>query len=461
MAQRSKIRSLEQLRVQVQMKPGLPFSELLPLEQIEAVLNQLGTIFRERIFSPVVTLWTFLSQVLSADHSCREAVARLLAWRTAQGLKPCSSDTSSYCEARQRLPLELLQTLVRETGQLASAATDETWLWKGRHVKVVDGTTLTMPDSPANRQTFPRSRQKGRPVGFPLVRLVVLFSLAWATALDLALGSTRGKHTGETTLFRSLWDSLDPGDILLGDRLFDAYRHVAGLKQRGVDVVLRMNGSRHYDFRRGRRLAVSDHVVVWKRPPFNPRRFDRPGHEALPAQLEVRELRYRVGTPGFRSQEVIVVTTLCDPVAYPKDDLADLYWQRWHAELDLNALKTTLQMEHLRCQSPEQVEKEIWAHLLAYNLLRRVLAEAARVHATLPRQLSFKAALQTVNAFAPYLAQATGPAAPLWGTLLEALARHRVGDRPGRIEPRKLKHRAGKYPYLTRSRDQERARCSA
>jgi hypothetical protein len=460
MSQRNDVGGLVQFRNEVRTTPGLPFSEVLPGAQIEAVLTQLGTTFRDRVFSPVVTLWTFLSQVLSADHSCRDAVARLLAWRTAQGWKACSSDTSSYCAARRRLPLGLLQNLVRQTGQLAAAATDPAWLWKGRHVKVVDGSTLTMPDSPANRQAYPRARQCGRAVGFPLVRVVVLFSLAWGTAFDLALGSTRGKHTGETTLFRSLWDRLEPNDIVLGDRLFDAYRHAAGLKQRGVDVVLRMNGSRHCDFRRGRRLGVTDHAVTWKRPTFNPRRFDRASYDALPEQIDIRELRYTVDTPGFRAREIVLVTTLCDAEAYPKDDLADLYLQRWHAEVDFNALKTTLQMEHLRCQSPAQVEKEIWAHLLAYNLLRRVLAEAARTHDVLPRELSFKAAMQTVNAFAPYLSQAADPAA-LWQTLLEALASNRVGDRPGRVEPRKLKRRVGKYPYLTAPRNQERAKACA
>jgi Transposase DDE domain len=452
---------LTDARCHLNAQEGLPFSHLLSADRIRSVLDQLGVVFRDRLFSPLLTLWTFLSQALSADGSCRDAVARLLAWRAAQGRTPCSADPSSYCQARQRLPLDLVRTLTRQTGQLAPERAQPQWLWHGRHVKIVDGTTLTMPDTPANQNAFPRRANQTAGVGFPIARLVVLFSLAWATALDLALGPTKGKKTGETTLFRTLFDALQPGDIVLGDRLFDAYGDIVELSRRGVDVVLRMRGGRGCDFRRGRWLATLDHLVVWNKPRFHAGRLGRAVWAAQPQQLTVRELRYRVSTPGFRTQEVVLVSTLVDAAVYAKAEVADLYHQRWQCELDLNALKTTLQMEHLRCQTPEMVEKEVWVHLLAYNLLRQTMAEAARAHGVLPRQLSFKGAQQAVNAFAPYLAVLAEAGERLWQELLRAVARHRVGERPDRVEPRKLKRRVGKYSYMTKPRKQEREQCYA
>jgi hypothetical protein len=440
-------------------QPALPFSHLLPAARLRPLLEQLGLVFRQRLFDPLVTLWTFLSQVLSADGSCREAVVRLLAWRVSQGLPPCSADTASYCQARQRLPLELVRTLTRQTGQVAPAQAPQSWLWRGRHVKIVDGTTLTMPDTPANQEVYPQRSSQAAGVGFPMARLVAIFSLAYATVRDLALGPAQGKKTGENTLFRTLWEAFTAGDLVLGDRLFDAYRDIAGLWQRQVDVLLRMRGGRRCDFRRGRWLGTRDHVVTWKKPRFDAARFDRVDYDALPDQLAIRELHARVSTPGFRTHAVVLVTTLVDGDLFAKAELVELYRQRWHCELDLNALKTTLRMEHLRCQSPEMVEKEIWVHLLAYNLLRQTMAEAARTHEKQPRELSFKGAQQAVNAFAPHLAWLPEEGERLWRELLGTIASQGVGNRPNRVEPRKLKRRQGRYPYMTRPRKQERQAC--
>ena len=461
MAHRNKSSRLEKVRCQLHQAEGLPCSELLSAEMLTPLLRQLGVEFRDRIFTPIVTLWTFLSQVLSPDHSCRDAVARVLAWRTAHGRKPCSPDSSSYCEARGRLPLELVRTLLRQIGRRLDRAVPVDWLWNGRRVKVVDGTTVTMPDTPENRAAFPPQRNQAHGVSFPIARLVVIFSLACGAALELVLGPTRGKKTGENTLFRSMLDTLEPGDVLLGDRLFDSYRDIATLRGRAVDVLFRMNGSRCCDFRRGRRLGPNDHRVVWNKPQFDATRFDRATYDALPPEMEMRELRFTVRQRGFRPRRVVLVTTLLDPEAYPAEELAELYRERWHCELDLNALKTTLQMDQLRCRTPEMVEKEVWVHLLAYNLLREVMAEAAQAHEALPRRLSFKGALQTVNAFVPYLNLAPERRSELRAELLRAIASHEVGNRPNRVEPRKLKYRHGKYTFMTKPRDQERKQLRA
>jgi hypothetical protein len=441
--------------------PGLPFADLLDAEQLEQALRQEKVSFRERLFSPLVTLWVFLSQVLDPDHSCRAAVARFLAWRAARGLAPCSADTGAYGKARQRLPEGVLARLTRATGRQLQDQAPPAWRWNGRTIKVVDGSTVSMPDTPANQEGFPQSRSQKPGVGFPIARLVVLFSLAVGTVLDAALGRYQGKQTGETALFHTLHANLEPGDILLADRYYGSYWEIALAWQRGADMVCRLHQRRRVDFRRGRRLGEEDHVVCWAKPP-RPDWMDEATYAALPATLAVRERRVRVRHPGFRTKVLVVVTTLLDPGAFPRQDVAILYRIRWYAALDLRALKQAMQMDVLRCQSPEMVRKEVWAHLLAYNLLRGLMAQAAEAAGLLPFELSFKGALQAVNAFAALLW--TASAAELEGLgrrLREAIASHQVGDRPNRYEPRRRKRRPKEYPLLNEPRPQARARLAA
>lgn len=436
----------------------LPFSDLLQPARVARAVVALGIEYRERIFPPLTTLWLFLSQTLSADHSCQDVVARLLAWRLARGLPRCSTETTSYCDARQALPLKLFQQLTRDVAADLEQSVETPWLWKGRHVKGVDGSTATMPDTPANQAAYPQSTNQRPGLGFPIARLVAVFSLATGAVLDLALAAIQGKKTGETTLFRRLQDCLQAGDILLADRLFASFRELATCGARSVDVVARQHATRRTDFRLGRWLGTLDHLVIWQRPRFNKDRFTRDEWEQLPLELQVRELRFTVHQPGFRAGEITIVTTLLDAELYPADEIAALYRERWHCELDLRSLKSSLQMGHLRCKTPEMVEKEIWTHLLAYNLVREAAATAARIHGKLPRCLSFQGAVQLINAFATYLPTPPPARENLWNELLRAMATLQVGNRPNRIEPRKLKKRKSKYSYLTRPRTEERQR---
>ena len=440
--------------------PELPFSAVLTRERIDAIVEELGILYRDRVYSPGVTLWTFLSQVLSEDHCCRDAVARLLAFRVASGQGPCSTDTGSYCQARQRLPEELVWRLARHTGREIHEQAPDQWKLHGRPVKLVDGALVSMPDTAKNEAAFGKpENQKGR-VGFPLARIVVLICLATGAALDMAIGPYRGKKTGELSLFRSLGDSLDEGDIVLGDRLFCTYGDIARLQGRGVDVVFRLNAQRKVDFRRGQRLGKEDHLVTWNKPIKRPEGLTPEEFAALPAQLTLRELRIQVAIPGFRVQSLVVVTTLTDPEQFPKEDIAHLFRQRWHAELDLRSIKTVMQMDVLRCKSPAMVRKEMWVHLLAYNLLRSVMCAAAEEHDVAVREISFKGTLQILNAF--YLLLTTSPPDKLerlCTTLLAAASQHRVGNRPNRFEPRKRKRAAKPYPPLKRPRKEERKQC--
>jgi len=434
----------------------LPFTELLPMESIQRVLAQVGRVFRDRIYTPTVTLWVFLSQVLSADHSCDDAVARLLAWRMARGEKPCSPETGSYCTARGQLPEGLFTGLVRETGRSAEEAASDDWRWQGRRVKIVDGTTLTMPDTEENQEAYPQSNTQRPGLGFPIVRLVVIFSLAVGTVLEYAVGRYHGKFTGENQLFRGVMGQLAEDDVVLGDRYYASYWDFALLSQRGVDLVTRLHQRRACDFRCGERLGPSDHLVVWRKPASRPDWLDEATYASLPDQLVIREVKIWVAVRGFRVQQYVIATSLTDAWCYSREALAELYRARWHAELDLRSLKSALQMGHLRCLSPQMIRKEIAMHLIAYNVLRRVMSEAARLHDLLPRELSFSAAKQTFAAFREQGLLRDIGNVEVYATLLTAIASHRVGQRPGRVEPRAVKRRPHPHRLLTKPRAEAR-----
>jgi hypothetical protein len=446
-------RQVELLRIQFGQGQSLSFSEVLPAERVQRAMVEEKVQWREITFTPPLILWAFLSQMISADGSCRAAVARMIAWLVSRGDNPCAAQTGSYCKARQRLPLALLTRLTRETGAALLRGVPDGWLWKNRRVKLVDGTTVSMPDTAPNQKEFPQARTQRAGVGFPIARAVVVFCLATGAAIDAALGRYKGKQTGENVLSRSLENSFEKGDVFLADRYFSGYFDIAYWHARGVDVVVRLHQQRRCDMRRGRRLGKNDHVVQWNKPREKPEWMDRKTYEEMPATLELREVRVEVKERGFRTKVIEVVTTLLDAELYSVKDLADLYRMRWHAELDLRSLKVVLGMDVLRCQSPEMVRKEFWAHLLAYNLIRTVMAQSAHSNDCTPRDLSFKGTLQTMLAFAERLQDCNpNTVGDLYECLLVAIGADRVGDRPGRNEPRKRKRRQKSYPLLNTSR---------
>jgi DDE family transposase len=454
-------RKLAQLRDHYGTAPGLPFADALSEARLRGLLDELNVFYRERIYTPCVTLWTFLAQVLHPDQSCDAAVARLIAFRVAQGQPPCSADNSSYCQARQRLPEALVERLVRDTGAEVHRQAPASWQKHGRPVKIVDGSTVSMPDTPANEAAFGKPRNQRGVCGFPLARFLVVLCLATGSALEAAIGPWRGKQAGELTLFRGLQDPFSPGDILLGDRLFCTYCDAARLKGKQVDVVFRLHAHRRADFRRGRRLGRGDHVVLWTKPEHCPDWLSAEEFAALPAQLPMREVRVRLAKPNGRVRTLIVVTTLTDPRTFSAEDIAELYRQRWQAELDLRSIKAVMHMDVLRCETPAMVRKEIWMHLLAYNLLRSVMCAAAEEHQVPVRELSFKGAEQLLEAFyLLLLCTHRDHLEPLCTILLKATSQHRVGDRPDRYEPRKRKRAAKPYPRLKLSRAEERKLCA-
>jgi len=355
------------------------------------------------------------------------------------------------------LPEKVISKLTRQTGQALADATPTGWLWKGRSVKIVDGTGLSMPDTAKNRREYPVKKR----VSFPEMRLVVIFNWAVGTVLDAALGPSCGQGSGELSLLRRLGAVFKRGDVWLGDRLYSSFWVVAQAVAAGADVVMRLQGSRKPEWAHAAYHSKDSKKTWWCKPP-RPDWMKRRDYLKVPAGLSLRLVHVRVRQRGFRSQEVWLITTLQDAQQYPAEDLAELYRRRWQAELDLRSLKRTLHMDILRGKTPATVRKEVWAHLLAYNLVRLVMTEAAR-HARLrPDELSFTGAWQTLHAYAPYLRTVENDeqAQRLWKAMIEAVASHRVGKRPNRIEPRQLKrHRHTDYPIFKSTRAQARRRC--
>ncbi len=438
---------------------ALPFASLLDPDQVEQALRDENVSFRRRIYTPLVTLCVFLSQVVDPVQCCVKAVARLLAFRAEQGLPPCSAETGAYGQARQRLPESALRRLTQQTGRDLLEAAEDAWRWHGRNVKIVDGTTASMPDTPANQAAYPQPTNQKPGVGFPLMRLVVVFTLAVGTVLDAAMGGCHGKQTGEAALWRTLLDQVEADDIILADRLFGTYFDIAQVQQRLGDAIFRLHKGRKTDYRCGRKLGRYDQVVQWTKPKQRPDWMDGPTYAAMPETLEVRLVRVQVREKGFRSQQIDLVTTLLDAAVYSRGELAGLYRARWQAELDLRSLKGTLHMDVLRCKTPEMVRKEVWAHLLGYNLIRSVMVDAARLHGAAPRELSFAGAWQTIEVFASVLHGCSpGRTEAVYEQMLKAVATHRVANRPNRYEPRKRKRRPKPFLWLQTTRAEARVR---
>lgn len=441
---------------------SLPFARALSEETIEQAFDDEGVVFGQdarSVYTPALTLWAFLSQVLFKDEqrSCVAAVSRVVVLWVALGREPCSDNTGAYCRARAKLPVVVLRRLTQEVASRCEEQLPTGWLWKGRHVHLVDGTTVSMPDTSANQADYPQLASQEPGLGFPLARMVVLISLASAMVSDMAIGPYAGKETGETALLREVWDRFAPGDILLADRYYCSYFMIALLMERGVDFVVRLHASRQADFHRGTRLGRGDHLIEWTRP-AKPDWMDQETYDRMPPSICVREVHVQVHQPGYRVDSFVVVTTLTDVDTFTRDDLAELYHQRWLAELDLRAIKITLDMDVLRCKTPEMVRRETWTCLLAYNLIRRAMLQAALQSGHGPRQLSFTAALQKIAAaWGTILVCDQATAWVLIHVQLQDMATHQVGNRPDRIEPRAVKRRPKPHRLLMQPREQARA----
>lgn len=437
------------------VEAGLVFKDTFSTGSLEVAAAKHVPDFRDRIFSPVTTLLAFLGQVLSADKSCSGAVARVNSDRISLGLKPGSPDTGGYCKARDRLPEAMIKEVYIDTASEISKAGKALGSWKGRDVKVTDGTTATMADTFENREAYGIGPNQQDEVGFPLTRLVTIFSLFTGCSLDFANDAYRGKETGEHALLRKILDCLNVGDVLLGDAYFASYFLIAQLQQRGVDAVFHADGKRPIDFREGKRLGKLDHVVAYQKP-AKPEWMSQEIYETMPEQIEVRECCVSIDRPGFRSRKILIISSILNPDVAQKSELGDLYRLRWMAELYFASIKTSLKMDHIRSKTPEMVQKEICTTLLAYNLIRKLMFESAINYHVLPCYLSFKGAVQTVNEYKSLRSNSTLDWEKVYDSLLEAISRIRVGNRPNRVEPRAVKKRPKPFPRLKQSRSKAR-----
>ena len=443
------VRQQRRVREQARHSDACAFFNLLTgpdlLNEVESLLPE----HRERLFPPTETLSMFLAQALNTDRSCQKAVNKTALHRAAGSLPPCSTHTGAYCRARKRLPTPMVCTLARSTGQRVMAHAPRSWHWRNRPVRLVDGTTVTMPDTPANQAVYPQSRNQEPGLGFPICRMVGIVCLGSGGLLNAAISPYQGKGHDEQSLLRSMLDTLARGDILVGDAFYATYFLLCTLRERGIDAVFEQHGSRSRttDFRRGQRLEQRDHLIVLQKPVIKPGWMSEAAYAQAPETLTVRELR----TGG----KTLVTTLLC-PKQTSKADLKLLYRDRWHVELDLRNIKTTLGMERLSCLHPDMVVKEIWVYLLAYNLIRLMMAQAARHTHRQPRQLSFKHTVQICIALPRYHDLILHDDKRC--ILFELIAQQRVGDRPGRVEPRAVKRRPKPYPLLTQPREIARAK---
>lgn len=434
------------------------FGEMLPKGLLGR--NRSGVNSRERILTPEVTFWAFVSQVFDVDSSCRDVARKVEAWWRWSQQEPVevteSLTASAYCQARGRLDYQTLRMIFDHLSWSLERRVRTEQLWRERRVKIVDGTTFSMPDTPGNQSSWPQPTSQKEGLGFPCMKMVGLFSLGSGGLEDFTTGTL---HQHESVLFRELWSDLHKGDIILGDRGFCSYAAMARLAERGVDSVMRLHQARKVSFREGRRLGDDDRLMVWKKPAQRTDAWSQEEWDALPATLELRLIRLRVSTPGFRTQTVTLVTTLIDAEAYPAEEIRALYGQRWSVELHFYQMKILLGLDILSCKSPEMIEKEALIHLIAYNLIRLFMQQAADRHGVELGRISFKGTLDTVRHFASALhAARRNPRQQeaLIEQMLAIIASDPVPERPGRTEPRARKRRAKNYHLLTNPRHQMR-----
>jgi hypothetical protein len=450
----------EILKQKFQNSVALPFEQVLTEAMIQQVLEQEQLSYRQTIYTPVVTLWAWLSQVLDSDKSLSNTVSRMIACLSGAGVGVPSSDTGAYSKARKRLPLTVLKALLTKTGQSLHAQVSAEERWCGRRVKAYDGTSVTMSDTHANQKAYPQHSNQKAGCGFPLAKLVVWFCVTTGAVLEVTIAAF---NTSEWEMSRQLYRRLTDEDVVVADSAYGTYIDLVLVQAANADAVFRKHHARHCDFRRGKKLGIGDHIVTWQRPQQCPRSMNRADFEALPETIQVREVHLLIQQPGFRPKEIILVTTLLNPKRYPKAKLTQLYHLRWMAtEVNFKHLKTTLKMEMVLAKTPEMVRKEIWVHLLAYNLLRTLMWQAAHLARVSSLRISLQGTRQQFNQFCPALAAAKPQEGiRLYAILLQVICHQLVPSRSGRAEPRVIKRRPKSFPRMQQPRSVLKAKLVA
>ena len=435
---------------------SLPFGNVLSADRVREIFADSDVLFgtgENDLWSTGLTLWSFIGQVLQdgKQSSCNAAVTNAARYMLEHGMQPPGPDSGEYCRARNKLSAAVIKQLVGEITEKMSSQNPAHWLWHGKEVKLVDGFTFTMPDTPQNQQAFPQAKSQAPGVGFPIARACAVLSLATACIEDVAIGPYAGKETGETALLRNVLDSFKPGDVMLADRYFCSFFMLAILRSRGVDVCMRLHQLRKIDPSKVQWLGDNDYIDTWYRPQ-RAKWMSQALYDSIPEQMQIRVVTFDAVTKD-QAEPLYVVTTLIDHEKYPAGEIGKLYSYRWCVELDVFSIKQSLNLDHLRCKSPDMVAREFWTTLLAYNMVRLVCAQAAFVHDKLPRQMSFTVACNTL--LSQWLMPPKESIREALGEYsLFQIACNEVGNRPGRIEPRVIKRRPKPYKLMTRPRNQ-------
>jgi Transposase DDE domain len=426
------------------------FKALMNHSCVKSILEQSMPDHRERIFTPTFTLHVFNNQVMSANKSCRGALIESLPEFVIRTGTAFSTNTGAYCKARRRLPESLITDLAKSSGEYLQGIIPEDIKWTGREVKLVDGTTVSMPDTPENQKSYPQNPTQEKGLGFPIARLAAIISLSTGAVLDLAIGDY---YSSEHGLLREMLGGLSGGDILLGDEYYCSYFLLAQLQRKKIDAVFKIKWNRKVDFRRGKRIGEDDHIIYWEKGQ-RPKWMDKASYDELPPILYMREIK---------KGKKIIVTTLLNSQKYSKKELMALYDQRWQVELDLRAIKSVMGMSILRCKTPDMIRKEIWMYMLVYNLVRLFILQSALIFKISPRNLSFITALQAISQFYWVIKfiKNKNMQQKLYQILLISLAENKVGNRPGRREPREIKRRPKTYKLLLKPRKKARKRLLA
>ena len=435
---------------------AMPFGNVLSADCIREMFAGSNVLFgygEDDLWNTGLTLWSFIGQVLQDGKqcSCSAAVTNATRYMIEHGMPSPSPDSGEYCRARHKLNAEVLRRLVRDIAERMSLSIPGHWLWLGKNVKLVDGFTFTMPDTVDNQKEFPQSKTQEPGVGFPIARACAVLSLSNACIHNVAMGPYAGKETGETALLRKVLNSFEPGDVMLADRYFCSFFMLAILKSRGIDVCMRLHQLRTVDYSKVKWLGDNDYIDTWHRPQ-RAKWMSQKLYDTIPEQMDIRIVSFNTAKDN-QTEPLTVVTTLVDHEAYQTREIGNLYGYRWYAELDIFSIKQMLNLDHLRCKSPDMIRREFWTTLLAYNMVRLVCAQAAFVHDKLARQMSFTIACNT------FLSQwLMPPDESIRQTLGEhnlfQIACNEVGNRPGRIEPRVVKRRPKKFTLMTKPRNQ-------
>lgn len=421
---------------------------------IEAILSEGNSDQRprrQRIYTIPTTLSLFVQQVLMKDRGCKEVVLLFTRKRKDQQLCEVSTNTTSYCNARARIPLSLIETLTVRTARMVSEQLADHQLWHGHRVWLVDGLVINAPDTPENQSVYPQSQSQEPGMGFAQLRLCAAICLVTGVVDNIQYGPVVGKKTGEATLFRKMFRKFESGDVIIADSLYECFRDYATLKAKGVNMICDKNGTRESPFT-GCCKVTEEVLKELPRPGFDKSRFTKEEWEALPKTLTVRMIRCKV---GGRKSELCLVTTLLDKEVYPASEIVKLYKLRWECELDIRSIKSVMGMSWLSCHTPAMLERELMVYILAYNIIRITMCDAAKLGGHLPRDLSFKGAK---DAWLQLGQDEREPQHYAW--LLWTIADVPLRKRPGRNEPRKIKRRNGKYERMKLPRSQEKAALS-